>query len=179
MNALDDLRSLTQLFPQPEPLIERAEHIPSATTPEPYKSLLVHDQHMTVAMETYHQGPVEVRVLAERRDGDVYSRQIVLLTQATGLPVQFGIVRFQLSYVIPAVREEILAGQIPLGRILINHNILRHIDLGAILQISAGPGLATVLHMPVGAQTFGRLATIFCNRQPAVDLLEISRPLHS
>ena len=74
-------------------------------------------------------------------------------------------------------RREIIAGRTPLGRILINHNVLRHIDLGAILQITAGPGLAAALAMPVGNVTYGRLATIFCDHQPAVDLLEISAPL--
>ena len=40
------------------------------------------------------------------------------------------------------VRDEILAGQKPLGRVLIDHNVLRHIDLGAVLRIAAGPSLA-------------------------------------
>jgi hypothetical protein len=177
MNPLDELRSLTDLFPQPEPLFARADHIPSSLTPEPYKMMLVHDHHMTVTMETYHRSPVEVRVLAQRQDGDVYARKILLLKQGTDAVVQFGIVRFNLNYVTDAVRREIIAGQTPLGRILINHNVLRHIDLGAILEIAAGPGLAQLLKMPEGAVTYGRLATIFCNRQPAVDLLEISAPL--
>ena len=90
--------------------------------------------------------------------------------------MQYGIVRFNLSYVTEDVRREILAGQTPLGRILINHNVLRHIDLGAILEIEAGPRLAAHFGMPVGGVTYGRMATIFCNRQPAVDLLEISSP---
>ncbi|MFO0919228.1 MAG: hypothetical protein U0872_13060 [Planctomycetaceae bacterium] len=177
MNPLDELRSLTNLFPEAEPLFERADHIPSSLTPEPYKTMLVHEHHMTVAMETYHRSPVDVRVLAERHDGDVYARKILLLKHDTDTVVQFGIVRFHLSYVTEAVRKEIVAGQIPLGRILINHNVLRHIDLGAILEIAAGPGLARLLQMPAGQITYGRLATIFCNRQPAVDLLEISAPL--
>jgi hypothetical protein len=176
MNPLDELRSLTDLFPDPEPLMLRADHIPSSVTPEPYKTLLVHEHHMTVTMETYHRSPVEVRVLARRRDGDAYARKILLLKQGTQTVVQFGIVRFNLSYVTEPVRREILSEQTPLGRILINHNVLRHIDVGAILEITAGPGLARLLKMPEGAVTYGRLATIFCNRQPAVDLLEISAP---
>jgi hypothetical protein len=86
-------------------------------------------------------------------------------------------VRFDLQYVTPAVREEILSEQIPLGRVLIDHNVLRHIDLGAILKITAGPELASLLGMKDHGLTYGRLATIFCNRHPAVDLLEITAPL--
>lgn len=177
MNALEELRSLTAMFPQAEPLCQRVEHIPSAVTPEPYQGLLVHHEHMTVSMERYHGCPVDVRILRHRQDGDIYAREIVLLKQGTTIPVQYGLVRFRLDYVIEPVRREIIAGQTPLGRILINHNVLRHIDLGAILEMTAGPGLAAALQMNVGQVTYGRLATIFCNRQPAVDLLEVSAVL--
>ena len=177
MNPHDELLSLTGRFPESELLFLNAEHIPSALTPEPYKTMLVHDHHMTVEMERYHGGSVDVQVLDSKLQGDDYSRKILLLKHGSKKVVQFGLVRFHLNYVTDAVRKEIIAGQIPLGRILINHNVLRHIDLGAILEITAGPGLSAQLQMPVGGVTYGRLATIFCNRQPAVDLLEISAPL--
>lgn len=177
MNPHDELQALTNRFPSSESLFLRTEHIPSALTPEPYKTMLVHDHHMTVEMEKYHHCSVDVRVLASRLEGDDYSRKIVLVKHGTDTPVQFGLVRFHLNYVTTAVRDEIIAGHTPLGRILINHNVLRNIDLGAILEITAGPELAAELQMPVGAVTYGRMATIFCNRQPAVDLLEISAPL--
>jgi hypothetical protein len=83
-----------------------------------------------------------------------------------------------LRYVTDAVKQEILQGQVPLGRILINHNVLRHIDLGAVLRITIGPELAKTFHVETGSITYGRLATIFCNQLPAVDLLEISVPLN-
>jgi hypothetical protein len=177
MNPQDELRSLTAPFHGIEDLFIKAEHIPSATTPEPYKTMLVHDQHMTVEMEKYHQCTVDVRVLAKQLDGDVYSREILLLKHGTNTVVQYGVVRFNLEYVTSQVRNEILAEQTPLGRILINHNVLRHIDLGAILELTAGPRLADHFQMPVGNLTYGRMATIFCNRRPAVDLLEVSAPL--
>ncbi|MEX0715060.1 MAG: hypothetical protein WD066_00660 [Planctomycetaceae bacterium] len=177
MNPHDELNALADLFPEGDALIASAEHIPSALTPEPYKTLLVHDQHMTVTMEAHHGAKVDVRILDRRLDGDLYSRKIVLVKQGTKRVVQFGIVRFDLRYVTAAVRDEILKGETPLGRVLIEHNVLRHIDLGAILRITAGPGLAEALGMPVGEVTYGRLATIFCNHRPAVDLLEISAPL--
>jgi len=177
MNPQDELRSLTELFPDEKPLIASAEHIPSALTPEPYKRMLVHDQHMTVTMEDFHHASVDVRVINERLDGDLYSRKILLTKTESNDVVQFGIVRFNFEYVTQAVREEILSGQIPMGRVLIDHNVLRHIDMGAILQITAGPALAEYLQMSTGNVTYGRLATIFCNKRPAVDLLEISGPL--
>jgi chorismate-pyruvate lyase len=177
VNPHDELKSLLDLFPEGEPLIAAAEHVPSALIPEPFRELLVHEQHMTVTMEAFHGAPVDVKILARRLDGDVYSRKIVLTSSATGAVVQFGIVRFDLSYVTPAVREEILRGETPLGRVLINHNVLRHIDLGAVLKLTLGSGLAALMNARVGAVTYGRLATIFCNRRPAVDLLEVPAPV--
>lgn len=177
MNPQDELNALVGLFPNAETLIERAEHVPSALTPEPYHRMLVHNHHMTVTMEEYHHCKVDVKILDRRLDGDTYCRKILLLKTGTDDVVQFGIVRFNFQYVTAAVRDEILAGHTPLGRVLIEHNVLRHIDLGAILHITAGPELAARLQMPVGGETYGRLATIFCNRKPAVDLLEISAPL--
>ena len=139
--------------------------------------MLVHEHHMTVTMEQYHQCSVDVHVLKQRLEGDLYHREIILTRSGTDIPVQFGIVRFHFQYVTNAVREQILDGQIPLGRVLITHNVLRHIDLKSIVEVQAGPGLANILKMPEGATTYGRLATIVCNHNPAVDLLEISAPL--
>lgn len=177
VNPTDELQRLTSLFSGNENLFQSAEHVSSSLIPEPYKQLLAHEHHMTVTMENYHGCPVNVSVLNEFSDDDIYARQIILTRTTDGVPVQFGIVRFDFRYVTRQVRDEIMAGQIPLGRVLITHNVLRHIDLGAILKFSAGPLLAEIMQMDEGQTTYGRLATIFCNRHPAVDLLEISRPL--
>ncbi|MSR56676.1 MAG: hypothetical protein EXS05_03255 [Planctomycetaceae bacterium] len=177
MNAVDELQRLTVLFPGSSDLIEGAEHIPSSLTPEPYKTLLLHEQHMTVTMERFHNTALAVRVIDRRLEGDVYSRKILLESGSNGRVVQFGIVRFDLSYVTAAVRREILNEDTPLGRILINHNVLRHIDLGAIVRIRPGQQLCTLFNCSPSQETYGRLATIFCNQKPAVDLLEIAAPI--
>jgi hypothetical protein len=176
MNPTDELKKLMSLFPDGETLFAATAHVPSALTPEPYKRLLVHEHHMTVTMEEFHCSPVAVEVLDRKLDGDIYCRKILLRRKNDGRIVQFGIVRFDLAVVLPAVREEIVSERTPLGRILINYNVLRHIDLGAILQFQAGPGLAGLLGSPAGQTTYGRLATIFCNQKPAVDLLEVAAP---
>jgi hypothetical protein len=177
VNPHDELQSLIDMFPDGEPLLADAEHVASQMLPEPYRRMLAHNHHMTVTMESYHGSPVDVRILDRRLDGDYYNRKILLLKSGTDTVVQFGLVRFDLSYVTQAVRDEIIDGQKPLGRVLIDHNVLRHIDLGAVLRVTAGPSLAKYMQMPEGAVTYGRLATIFCNRHPAVDLLEITAPL--
>jgi len=107
----------------------------------------------------------------------INSRKIILLKQGTEEVVQFGIVRFNFDYVTAEVSQAILSEKIPLGRILIEHNVLRHIDLGALLKIHPGPELCELFGCSPADETYGRLATIFCNHRPAVDLLEVSVPL--
>lgn len=179
MNPLIELEQLCSLFPEAdgESLYGTAEHIAREAIPEPYHRMLVHEHHMTVTMEGYHDCSVEVDVLDTKRLDGMYCRKIVLNKEGTDQPVQFGIVRFNFDYVTDAVREQIESESIPLGRVLIQHNVLRHIDLGAIVKFQAGKGLSRYLKMNEGQETFGRMATIFCNGSPAVDLLEISTPL--
>lgn len=179
MNPLVELQQLTSLFPEPDgaPLYVAAEHIAREATPEPYHRMLVHEHHMTIEMEAWHDCSVDVEVLESRFESDLYLRKILLRNNRNHEVVQFGIVRFNFDYVTESVRSEILAQRTPLGRVLIQHNVLRHIDLGAIIRFTAGIGLSRYLPMLPGQQTFGRMATIFCNGAPAVDLLEISAPL--
>jgi len=192
VNPLDELGRLVAIHKSPELLFDDVEHIPSSLTPEPYRQLLVHDHHMTLAMEDFHGHPVQVHVVDRQFEESSYYRTSVLTVPATVIgrtagragtlfegerAVQFGAIRFNFEFVTVEVREAIVAEHIPLGQVLIDHNVLRHIDLGAILKIRLGPELAEIFGCERGTETYGRLATIFCNRRPAVDLLEVSAPL--
>jgi hypothetical protein len=179
VNPINELEQLVSMFPEPEgqPLYLKAEHVAKEATPEPYRQMLVHEHHMTVTMESFHHCAVEVIVIDSRFENELYLRRSLLRKSGTDKFVQLGYVRFNFEYVTACVRKEILDGITPLGRVLIQHNVLRHVDLGAIIRFTAGPGLAKTLHMTEGQITYGRMATIFCNGSPAIDLLEISSPL--
>jgi len=177
VNPTDEFRNLISLFPEGDELFESADYIPAALTPEPYKRLLVHDRHMTVAMEEFHRSPVVVKVLDRKLEGNIYSRKILLKRSDDGAVVQFAVMRFDLDMVLPAVRDEILSERTPLGRILINYNVFRFVDLGAIFRVTAGPAFARLCGCAMGEVTYARLATIFCNQHPAVDLLEAAAPI--
>ena len=184
MNALAELDSLTAMFPDPpgKPLLAGAEHVPASAVPQPYRDLLDHEAHMTVTMEKFHGGPVVVRVLDEKWDAGRYCRRITLVREPERpgereRVVQFGLVRFDLSHLADEPREQILAGEIPLGRVLIEHDVLREVELGALLKLAAGPGLAGCFGMDEGGTVYGRLATIFTNGKPALDLLEVAAPV--
>jgi chorismate-pyruvate lyase len=170
-----DVRGLFGLFP-PSSYLASSMPVPAAEVPDPYQGLLVHDQHMTVTVEAFHKEQVDVRVLETHRGESAYARKILLVTQKTHRVVQFGLVRIHLQFCSPEVRAEILAEQTPLGRILINHDVLRRIEPTAYLRVVPGPAMVQWFGLTQAKQTYGRLAMIHCDEKPAIELLEIVAP---
>ena len=84
--------------------------------------------------------------------------------------------RIHLQYCSQAVRDEILSGLTPLGRILIEHNVLRRIEPRCYLRVTPGPDMLKWFDLPESRITYGRLALIHCEGQPAIELLEIVAP---
>src|SRR5262249_2589859 len=151
--------------------------IHASALPEPYRGLLAHTDHMTVTMEALYGSPVDVRVLKSERLGDFYHRRIVLTIQSTGRVVQYGLVRIDLSLCSPPVPSGILLQDPPLGRILIEHNVLRRIEPTAFLRIDPGPTLTQALQLAKPEPLYGRTGVIFCDDRPAIAVLEVPAPV--
>ncbi len=167
---------LLSLFPPAAGYIHSALLVPGSQVPEPYRSLLVHEHHMTVTVEAHHGGPVDVVVLDRRDQGESYSRMILLALRGTGKIVQFGLVRIHFSFVSPVVREEIRSEKTPLGRILIKHNVLRRIQPIGFLRVVPGNDMVQWFGLQAPEPTYGRLAVLFCDGTPAIEVLEIVAP---
>lgn len=172
-STLVDLDSLQALFFDDPRLLGKFSKVEAAQVVSPGQELLNHNSHMTVAVEQYHGCDVDVDVLEHRTDGDHYSRKILLRRQSDNGVVMYGIVRLLLSAVADAVREEIESRKIPLGRVLINHNVLREVQLLGLYQIECGLELAEAFGCNEGDVCFGRTAIIRCDGKPAIELLEI------
>ena len=65
---------------------------------------------------------------------------------------------------------------IPLGRVLIDHNVLREVQLSSLWKLQPGEELRRILNTSEGQLIYGRTALIYCNGEPAVELLEIVTP---
>ena len=169
------VESLFALFPGPDADLDY-EVVPGDDFPEPYRSLLVHEHHMTVTVESFHGSRVNVCVL-ERWYGDpYYARKILLELQSTGRIVQFGLVRINLDMTSPEVRAAILAARTPLGRVLIEHEVLRRIEPVAFLKIRPNAAQLAWFGVERAEALYGRLARILCDGQPAIEVLEIVAP---
>jgi len=152
------------------------EEVLAEAMPEPYRRLLAHHEHMTVSTEKHHGCKVDVEVIAAKRSGDYYSRKIILHRQSDRRVVLFGIPRLNLRLVDDDVRREILSEMKPLGRVLIEHNVLREVQLASLYRVLPGLDLCKLFGIEQPLATYGRTAFIYCDGYPAVELLEIVAP---
>lgn len=173
-----DLAVLIALFYPHAATLGDFQPIPGPEVPEPSKQLLVHEHHMTVTVEAFHKSLVDVTVLQKKVTPTHYAREILLSRQSDGHVVQYGIVRLNLSYLSPEVQKRIVGEGTPLGRILIEHDVLRSIHLTALWKVTPGEALAKALRLPYpnSPVVYGRTAMIYCNNEPAIELLEIVTP---
>lgn len=169
------ITQLTNLFFPDSDELGEFEPVESSDLPESYQSLLAHHDHMTVTVEAWHNSMVDVRVLAEQREDDIYARKILLVLQRDGSPVQFGIVRINLAGLPEIVRLEIESQALPLGRIMIRHHLMREVELCQLWRVKPGPKLRLHMHLKDDTPVYGRTARILVAGQPAVEMLEIVR----
>lgn len=156
----------------------RAQSVSVEAMPEPYRSLLAHESHMTVTLEEHHRTVLRLEVLQEMRQGHLYGRKILLTHGDTGAVLQFGIMRIDLRCCTPEIGNDILAAATPLGRILVEHGTLRRISTHGLLRIVPDEELRRHFGLAAESQgpVYGRLATIFCDGEPAIGLLEVVAP---
>ncbi|WP_238381209.1 hypothetical protein [Mariniblastus fucicola] len=168
---LDELIGL--FFPDTDSGVGVFHEVDASEMPADANRLLNHCEHMTVTIEDFHHGEVDVKVLEEHDSDTHYSRKILLTRKSDGGVVQYGIVRLDMSTLPQVVQDQIRERKIPLGRILISHDVMRAVRLEKLFRIEAGEELASCFGADPGADIFGRTAWMFCNGKPAIELLEI------
>lgn len=170
---MPELSQLIALFYDQPDKLGQFEEVTTEETPTPFRELLAHNEHMTVTVEQYHGSKVDVKVLDRKTDGQYYSRKILLTRQNDGKVVQYGIVRLNCEYLEDEPAEEIKSERIPLGRVLIEHNVLREVQLTSLWHVDPADELRELLALAPNETVYGRTALIYCNGEPAVELLEI------
>ncbi|MGD9633085.1 MAG: hypothetical protein AB7G28_11890 [Pirellulales bacterium] len=161
----DDLAELGRFIP-----------VTPGEMPPNYRALLAHNEHMTVTLEKASRGSVSVRALSEWHDESSYARTSLLSRQADGSVLQFGIMRIWLADLPEPVQEAITVKRQPLGRVLVDHNLLREVELITLWRIAPGPVLQRHLPALNGQEVFGRSAQILVDERPTVQMLEIVVP---
>jgi chorismate-pyruvate lyase len=175
--AQRQLDALLALFHATAEPLGRCTQVAATDMPEEYQRLLVHQEHMTVAVEAYHESLVSVDVLGTHITPTHYARQIVLRRQTDRSVVQYGIMRINLTQLSSEVRREIETQRRPLGRILVRHNVLRTIHVSGLWRIEPSTELCQYLELGGPRTTYGRTAGIVLDGTPAVEVLEIVTPV--
>ncbi|QDT01150.1 hypothetical protein [Adhaeretor mobilis] len=168
-----DYSPLVELFYDTPAALGLFSSVEADDLPETFRSLLAHNDHMTVTLEAWHNSLVDVRVQREHSEGDVYARESLLARQRDGGIVQYGIMRIDLAGLPEIVRLEIESQALPLGRILIRHHVLRAVELIGLWRVNPSEILRSKLKAPEGAAVYARSARILVEGTPAVELLEI------
>jgi len=141
--------------------------------PHPTDALLVHHEHMTEVLQRRYGRAVDVHVHDQRLDGNFYTRKVSLTPVGGGPIIEWGIVRIDFRFISDSVRDEILARETPLGAILIKHNVHRRIKPRWFMRFPAHGPMLGFFGDASDEPLYGRIGTIYCNEEPAIDLLEI------
>ena len=148
----------------------------SESIPPPYDELLVHDRDLTPTLEAWYGGPLEVKVLALAPQGGWYQR-LVVLTTGQGHPVSLGAIRLALSRMSPSVQEDVLAGRVPVGRILLRHQVPHQSCPRHFFAVPADLRLSQVLACPKGKRLFGRCNVLrLSDGEALAEVVEVLSP---
>ena len=176
-NAISLLSQLMAHFPEDGLRLSDMVIIPAADIPHRYRDLLVHNDHMTATLENHYNCQLALEICNVRQEGNNYSRKLLLHAGKGGLVVMVGIINIQLQFFGADIAGEIVAGKTPLGRILIENVVMRRIESLAYIRIKMNSCLHAMFEVDAHYnETFGRIARIICDHEPAVELLEIIPP---
>ncbi len=168
---LDEFYALADL---PLPPIEQ---IRGEEMPEPYRSLLVHQNDMTPTLEAFFKDQIHIRALTRSQRNHFYFREVVLELDATGQSVEFGAIKIMLDLFPAEARRLILAEREPLGHILATCGVVHSSRPKAYLRIQSDGFINQALSLEGGHTLYGRRNTLFDPEgRPLAEIVEILPP---
>jgi hypothetical protein len=124
--------------------------------PQPQRSLLVHLSDMTSTLTRHYDELIELRVLQRHQGPQWYRRHIVLETQSSRRPVEYGAMRILLPLLSVAARQEVLAARTPLGAVLARHGLTYRHCPGGFFRIRSNELIEHSLQLPKPQWLYGR-----------------------
>lgn len=159
-------------------MLPRIERVGPEEVPQPYRSLLVHENDMTPTLEKFHGAEIHLEILGrDQRDG-FYFREVVLRLNETEVPVEFGANKVNLPLFSTRARHLILQERLPLGRILKECNVGHSTKAKAFFRVEPDDLIKRALAMERATPLYGRKATIFDSQErPLSEIVEILPPV--
>jgi chorismate-pyruvate lyase len=140
--------------------------------------LLVHSGDMTSKLEDFFGEDMWLRVLQCEHTSEHYRREVILYGRNSGLPVEYGAIEINLGAFETDLREEIVAGKLPLGGLLNRHRLRYRSQPRAFLRVLPCGRMTELFELPAATTHYAR-----SNRLLAADgtelasIVEILRPV--
>ena len=141
--------------------------------PLPYRSLLVHESDMTLTLERHFGGRVVLRPLSTFTSRGSYFRRVLLVQEYAGQPVEMGAIRMRLDAFPEEIRRQILANEVPLGRILRDRRYAYSSEPRAFLAVTPNPEMMGVFWMREPRVLYGRRTVIVREGARIGDIVEV------
>jgi len=160
--------------------LPRMALLSGAELPEPYRGLLDHARDMTPTLEAYFRETIAISIIHRGRQGDSYTREVVLFTEQSRHPVAYGSIDIHLENIQGAARTYILSGCLPFGSILHKHAI-RHVSApSAFFEIESDAQTQKHFGLKAPAKLYGRrnkLSTV--DGRTLAEVVEILAPVET
>ena len=141
--------------------------------PMPYRSLLVHEDDMTITLERHFGGRLALRALSTFTSGAWYFRRVLLVQEYTGRPVEMGAIRMKLDGFGARLKKQILKNEVPLGRLLRDSGFKYVSHAMAFLAITPNPEMMGVFWMRESKTLYGRRTEIVRDGDKIGDIVEV------
>lgn len=141
--------------------------------PERYRALLNHRESMTMVLERYYADRLLVRPLWTCSSNGTYSRQVMLVREHGGQPVEMGAINVKVEALTAEVREAIASGHLPLGRILTAAYSSYRTRPILFFSITPDPAMMSWFGMSVSSDLYGRYAALIVGGVCVGDVVEV------
>jgi chorismate-pyruvate lyase len=158
----------------PTPLARR---IRADQIPEPYRTLLDHEDSMTATLEHHFASSLDLRTLTTLKHRRGYFRRVLLVISGTGRPVAMGAARVTLAALSPRTQARILKNEIPLGRVLHTAGLDYISRPTALLAITPNQALMGAFWMPDKHTLYGRQTEMIHAGRKIGDVMEVLAPI--
>ena len=153
--------------------LPRARTVAPHEIPLPYRALLVHESDMTLTLERHFGGRVVLRSLSTFTIGEWYFRRVLLVQERSGRPVEMGAIRMKLGVFSARIRRQILANQIPLGRILRDGKVEYTSRPCAFLSVMPNGEMMGAFWMREPSPLYGRRTEMYQQGAKIGDIVEV------
>jgi chorismate-pyruvate lyase len=154
------------------------EIVEATALPPAAHRLLVHSGDMTSKLEEFFSDDMRLRVLQCEHTAEHYRREVVLFGKDSGLPVEYGAIEINLRAFEDGLREEIVAGKLPLGGLLNRHGVRYRSEPRAFLRVAFCSRMTELFNLPKASIHFARSNRLInADGTELASIVEILRPV--